>query len=172
MMHNCSFRLVSGCVLAVLSAFAVGSGCRTPKQSPQLTLVERLYQDFAFETSDSAPPPGVESLEDQPKAVLERYFDPKLSELLIRDRECAARTGSICNLDASILWDSQDPAGTKASIRPGDSPETVFVTLTHFNGQSSRLTFILVKSGSGWKISDIHYGSGRQSLKTMLSRHP
>jgi hypothetical protein len=107
---------------------------------------------------------------DQPQAVLSKYFDDRLVELWLADRRCAARTGEICKLDFSPIWDSQDPAGTFIRIVPTGDSSVVHVEHRHPAEKEPRtLEYRLVSTRRGWRIRDISR-RGEWSLLQLLAR--
>jgi hypothetical protein len=137
----------------------------------RLDPVERLYRDFAWEAVIDQPVSTPTFLE-QPDAVWLRYLSPRLVELLRRERDCAARTHEICQLDFDPIWASQDPGATQLTIVEGDAPDVALVTFMHpADGQRIRLTFSLVSGAEGWSIDDIHYQVG-SSLRALLESTP
>jgi hypothetical protein len=60
-------------------------------------IVTRLYHDYAFSAVlDFNAPYG--PVENEPRRVLEKYFDATLTEDLLRDQRCAVQSGGVCNL--------------------------------------------------------------------------
>ncbi|MCU0618213.1 MAG: hypothetical protein MUD17_14170 [Gemmatimonadaceae bacterium] len=104
------------------------------------------------------------------RAQLARYFDGRLLDLWLRDRECVTRQREICNLDFAPLWDSQDPAGTTVRVLAGDRANHVVVELRQpASAEVVRLQFELVRSAVGWRIRDISKPTV-WSLVDLLSR--
>jgi hypothetical protein len=143
--------IVPALLLAAASpAFATDSAVQT---------VARLYRDFAWEAVMA--PPNARGLAQQPRAVLRRYFTPKLASALAADAACAARRREICALDFAPLWASQDPAAQDLSVTGGAGPGQVRVTFTYgATGQSIRLNFQLAPTKAGWRVADITYPTG------------
>lgn len=50
-----------------------------------------------------------QSIVEQKKVILEKYFDKQLSSLITRDNLCKQRTQEICKLDFDPIYASQDP---------------------------------------------------------------
>jgi hypothetical protein len=134
--------------------------------SPQVAIVTKLYQDFAFEAVLEEPTPENALFTEQPRQVLLRYFTLKLADLLLRDERCTTTTREICRLDFMPLWGNQDPIGSAVSVQPGTSPDIVIVRLR--SSSSSQITYHLTKTSAGWRIRDIAYEKGRASLKEIL----
>ena len=154
-------------VLVVLGTARCGDAAAA--SSPQVALVARLYQRFAYEAVLQRPPqPGLRS---QPRRRLQRYFTPGLSGLLRRDQRCVERSGAVCRLDFLPLWDSQDAAGTAVDVEPGATPDRVRVTL-HGRGASRRVVYRLVRLRRGWRIHDIDYAGRTRTLRGLLGAPP
>jgi hypothetical protein len=134
---------------------------------PPAETISRLYEDFAWEAvvaSSNAP-----SLAQQPKAVLLGYFTPELATALAADDACAKQRHEICALDFAPLWASQDPAAQELQISPGATPSHVTVRYTYpSTGEVISLDYTLLRTKSGWRVSDILYPSG-DSLARLLS---
>jgi hypothetical protein len=126
-----------------------------------------MYKDFAWEIAPDHPEkPG---LIDQPRAVLSRYFDDSLTNLILEDRACAEKAQAVCHLDFSPIWDSQDPGAKDLKVSATNDPAVVKVTFRYpGNGELMTLTYPMAKTKSGWRIHDITYAS-HESLRTILS---
>jgi len=135
-------------------------------------VVADLYRQFAWEAVISTPELGELGLLDQPKQVLQRYFTPEITELILRDRSAAEKTGEVPRLDFLPLWDSQDPAAVDLRIALGSSPNGVLVTFSRPNSAGPvRISYRLSKLAAGWRIADIEY-SGGYSLAKILRSSP
>ncbi|WIT11540.1 hypothetical protein PFX98_22040 [Paucibacter sediminis] len=129
--------------------------------------VVRLYRDFAWEAVIDEPIAGRGFLTES-DAVWSRYFSPRLVKLLRDDRQCVSRTREICKLDFSPIWASQDPGAARLKVVLGETPATVNVSFDYpGNGKRIGMKILLVRSGAGWLIDDIHYPDGQQ-LKKIL----
>jgi hypothetical protein len=129
-------------------------------------VVSQLYKDFAWEAApDHAEKPG---LIDQPRAVLQRYFDDNLTNLILADRACAERTHEVCRLEFSPIWDSQDPAASGLKVSATKEPGVVKVTFRDPESHDvTELTYRMTKTQMGWRVHDIAYKS-HESLQTLL----
>jgi hypothetical protein len=154
-----------GVFLAMLS---LAPAClAAPSISPQVAIVAKLYQDFAFEAVLEEPEPENALFIDQSRHALLRYLTPKLADLLLRDRKCSETTHEICRLDFAPLWGNQDPVGAGVQVTPGATSETVNVRLRYFSS-TSQLTYHLTHTAAGWRISNISYEEGRMTLSEIL----
>ena len=104
--------------------------------------------------------------------LLDRYFDSALLALYLKDqREAKSEVGRI---DGDPLYNAQDIEINDFSIsapektgpsRPGMEAR---VTVRFKNlGKPARLEYLLSRTASGWRISDIRYDDGT-SLKKIL----
>ena len=132
-------------------------------------VVSQLYKDFAWETvPDHAEKPG---LIDQPRAVLRRYFDDGLTNLILEDRACAERTHEICRLDFSPIWDSEDPGATGLKVSATKDPSVVRVTFRYpGSNELMDLSYRMTKTKDGWRIHDIAYHSHASLLSLLRAK--
>lgn len=105
----------------------------------------------------------------QPREVLARYFDGRLTDLILKDRACVKAFG-LCALDFSPIWDSQDPAGTTVRISTEMALEEVTVRLSNPTLKApTRLTYRVVKTAAGYRISNLLFEDpSRPSLLKLL----
>ena len=157
-------------ILAILAAFLVAHGltAQQAKVTGAVITVRKLYSDFACEAVIDEPDcDSRHQLLDQPRRILEGYFDAALVRLWVANRACK-RDG--CGIDFLPIWDSQDPAGTFIRILPTADSTTVDVELRHPYYKDPRvLRYTLVRTVAGWRIHDIAKGSS-WSLLDLLSR--
>jgi hypothetical protein len=131
-------------------------------------LVEKLYRQFAWEAIMSGPEFRQPGLIDQPESVLEQFFTPGITKLLLKDRAEAAAAGEVGRIDFLPLWASQDPSASDLSIGAGTEPNTVTVGFLPLGAESrTELVFIVEETPSGLRIADIEY-PGAYSLATLL----
>ena len=163
--------LVAAGIALWTTALPVGAQQKHP--SAAVALVRQLYTDFACEAVVDEPECDPHhQFVDQPRAMLSKYFDDRLVQLWLADRQCAARSHEICKLDFSPIWNSQDPAGTTVRIRSTNNADVVNVEVYH--GPSSAkavLHYTLAKTPAGLRIRDISRGK-EWSLVSLLSQTP
>jgi hypothetical protein len=168
--------IASMLVFNLVCTFAADRPARFEKPED---VVAWLYRDFGWECFFSRPF-AEDALIDQPRAVLERYFDAKLSDLIIRDRAYVERTKEVGHIDFVLLFGSQDPEGVgDLRIERLAGMNKVNVVYDQ-NGESDimEMQFDMLKTSNGWRISDILYdlrksgvGSGiKFSLRELLSQ--
>jgi len=136
-------------------------------------IVTRLYHDYAFSAVLEFNAP-YEPVENEPRRVLEKYFDATLVEDLLREQRCAVRSGGICNLDFQPMWNSQDQAATTVeNIEDLPKAGDVRVTLNYNQtNQKGQITYHVVKTKQGWRIHDVEteYWSLREILHGKLKK--
>jgi len=100
-------------------------------------------------------------------ALLDRYFDPALLQLYLKDKREAK--GEVGRLDGDPLYNAQDMEIKDFSV---SAPEMIGgearVTVNFKNlDKPTRVVFMLSRTANSWKISDIRYDDG-SSLKKIL----
>ena len=102
------------------------------------------------------------------KRLQERFFDENLARLIWKDLTETPQD-MVGRLDFDPLYNAQDIRITRfrvgATSLAGDKA-TVPVTFLNYDRKES-LKFLLVKTASGWKISNIDYGTGYDLLKIL-----
>ncbi len=98
----------------------------------------------------------------------EQFFDERLAGLIWKDLT-ETPEGEIGHIDGDPLFNAQDMKITRfrvgAATVEGDSA-TVPVTFMNYD-QRVTITFRLVKTAAGWKISNILYGDGSDFVKIL-----
>jgi len=155
-------------LLAVFTISIATLSAAPPPSGPD-AVVSQLYKDFAWETvPDHAEKPG---LIDQPRAVLRRYFDDGLTNLILEDRACAERTHEICRLDFSPIWDSEDPGAAGLKVSATKDPSVVRVTFRYpGSNELMDLSYRMTKTQDGWRIHDIAYHSHASLLSLLRAK--
>lgn len=157
-------------ILALVFAGTSATYAAPTAKSDPVQVVAQLYRDFAWEAIVHSPDWDGHALLDQPRAVLEQYFDSNLTTLILRDRECVAKTREICQLDFSPIWASQDPGASELNIAAGPSPDVVNVRFRYpGDGTKIELFYRLVETDAGWRIADIRYDRDWTLLSTLSS---
>lgn len=139
----------------VFGAFTYAA--RSNQDDTPEVVVQTLYRDFGWElVSENS---SKKLLIAQPIEVLNRYFTPKLAELIRKDRNHYIKTKDLGHLDFDLLCGSQDPDGI-TNMRIAGTPGKDVVTVTYDqNGEKDvmKIQFKTQRSKSGWRISDVHY---------------
>jgi len=148
--------------LLVLPAFA-----HAAPAAPGTAIVARLYHDYAWETVMAEPGDEFTTLMLEPRETLQRYFDPKLADLIAQDAECAARTQEVCKLDFMPIWGGQDPGARGLAVSAADAANHVHVRF-EYPGEDApiELTYTVAQGPDGWRITDIA-GSGWDLLEIL-----
>ncbi|MGZ5199708.1 MAG: DUF3828 domain-containing protein [Telluria sp.] len=161
--------------LAVIAAFAfplfsATSSHAAPTES-EAGVVAKLYKDYAWEAIATQPDLFGEGLAGASKAQLERYFAPKMTQLLLADSACQVRRGEICNLDFDLLFDSQDPRVADLDLQRLASGRVRVQFKDPVTDKMTVIEFKLAVRNGRWRIADIIYQKHpQQSLKEILSR--
>lgn len=153
-------------LVGVLLTIFVTQALAAPTTS-QVALVAKLYRDFSFEAILAEPRLENSDFVEQPRSVLLQYLEPKLADLILRDRACVAATHEICRLDFAPLWGNQDPAGAEVRVAPGATANTVVVSI-RYGSTTTQLLYYLSRTAKGWRIRNISYESGRFTLIDIL----
>jgi hypothetical protein len=141
-------------------------------------VVSSLYRDFAWEAVISSPDDSVNlfgpSLEGQPKAILEKYFDEEIASLFIKNEDCEKKNvGEECSLDFDPIFASQDSSASDLTIKAIDSTRVEVMFTYPSNGQKIKIEYVTKKTLRGWRIVDIIYPSkNNESLKKILLKNP
>ena len=102
------------------------------------------------------------------KRLQERFFDANLANLIWKDLT-ETPPDMVGHLDFDPLYNAQDIHITRfrigAATLEGDKA-TVPVTFQNYD-RKENLKFIMTKTATGWKISNIDYGSGYVLLKIL-----
>jgi hypothetical protein len=129
-------------------------------------VVRALYRDYPVEGRAKRLPFWNESRE-----VLARYFDPRLTGLLLADQACQARGHFMCDITFNLLCACQagHPSGYRfcRSRRGTEWVEVRFMLL----GEERSLAVLTTKSAAGWRISDLVFPEGG-SLVDLLDHPP
>jgi hypothetical protein len=102
------------------------------------------------------------------KKYHEQFFDQKLAGLIWKDLT-ETPEGEVGHIDGDPLFNAQDMKITKFDVGAGTiegDNATVPVTFMNFD-QKVEITFRLVKTDAGWKISNILYGDGSDFVKIL-----
>jgi hypothetical protein len=158
-------------IFTLLVACASAAHGEPNTKSGAVQVVAQLYRDFAWEAIIDEPEWVGHDLLDQPRSVLEGYFDHNLATLILKDRQCATQTHEICRLDFSPIWASQDPGASETKIIAGATPDIVSVKFRYpGDGSKIEMSYRLIKTNVGWRIADIRYSSGSTLLSILTAK--
>ena len=93
--------------------------------------------------------------------LVTKYFSERLAQLIWKD--AVKSKGEVGALDFDPLYDAQDFDIKKFSLRKSKSEKDSAEVIASFEnmGHKTEITFSLVLTKAGWKISDIKYADGR-----------
>ena len=158
-LQSMTFRRALFISIVFISAICFGDD--TKKSSPE----EFLRSLYNFHQPGKETPDWFGD-----KQTLSKYFDKELTDLFIKDDECAKREEGVCNLDFDPIYAAQDfdkeTTNLQIAAAAGQS-DSFNVTFTNLGTRT--LVYKLMNTPSGWRISDIKYSEG-PSLKEILSR--
>jgi hypothetical protein len=102
------------------------------------------------------------------RKLQQRFFDQNLAGLLWKDLT-ETPEDEVGRLDFDPLYNAQDTHITRfrigAPALEGDKA-TVLVTFNNYD-RKENLKFLMTKTATGWKISNIDYGEGSDLLKIL-----
>ena len=162
-----------------LATFAVAAGSLgiTACSPPPLTrdtpaaLITQLYEDYAWEvvTTSSAR----NTLMDEPIAVLSKYFDDNLAQLIARDHECRVRTKEVCTLNGSPIWQSNDPEAFDLSVATNDSTSVTVSFRRRYPQPIDTMVNVryrMTRTPQGWRVVDILSDDGESLVQTLSAQ--
>jgi hypothetical protein len=156
-----TYFLICG-LLVMLPKTAVLAEPQTAK-----ALVAQLYKAYAWE-EDASSNSNRRTLVQEPREVLTQYFDNKLTGLILKEQACVKKTKEICGLDFPPIWASQDPSvSKKLNISTTNNPEIIVVAIHYVENKPLKLTYHVVETKAGLRISDIEYSNSPSLLKIL-----
>jgi hypothetical protein len=156
-------------LLIGLSSAGVGRAQKVAPQSPQsltpaagspAAVVKELYR---IHKNGNGP-----LFTKKGKRYYEQFFDAKLAGLIWKDLT-ETPVGEVGRIDGDPLYNAQDMKITRFSVGAGTvegDSATVPVTFMNYD-QKVKITFKLLKTDAGWKISNILYGDDSDFLKIL-----
>jgi hypothetical protein len=106
--------------------------------------------------------------EKQGRRLQLKFFDAKLAALLWKDLS-ETPEGELGHLDFDPLYNAQDTQIKSFRVGPPSikgGAASVPVTFVNFE-QKVKIVFRLVRTGGGWKVSNIEYGGGSDLVKIL-----
>jgi len=96
--------------------------------------------------------------------VVTRYFSDPLAQLIWKD--AVTSKGEVGALDGDPLYNAQDMDIKKFALHPAKAGKDSAVVIASFEniGKKTIITFDLVLTKEGWKVSDIKYADGTHLL--------
>jgi Protein of unknown function (DUF3828) len=145
--------------LCVLPGAAWAQGqAQSQGQAPRDTLTPEAFLRGIY-----TPYPD-HNFKGQPFWQVDRFFAPELARTIEADMREAKRRGEVPKLDGDPFVDAQDWDIAKLSISvTADGPKAVGLVSFENLGKPTQITLDLVRTGAGWRISDIEAPSGKLS---------
>ncbi len=130
----------------------------TPASSPE-SVVSDLYK---LEASKHGP-----FFQTKDHGVVTKYFADPLAQLIWKD--AVTSKGEVGALDFDPLYGSQDHDIKKFSLRKSKSEQDAAEVIASFEnmGRKTNITFSLVLTKAGWKISDIKGADGKHLIRLL-----
>ena len=105
-----------------------------------------------------------EGFQGQPYWQVSRFFVPELARIMEADMRDAKRRGEVPKLDGDPFIDAQDWDIDKLAISVRtEGPKAIGMVSFENQGKPTEITLDLVRTGVGWRISDIKSPSGKLS---------
>jgi hypothetical protein len=125
--------------------------------------LEKIYAAYKGKNSKGIP------LDSD--AMLQRYFEPSLAALMIKDRKDAAKRGDIPELDGDPFINAQDWEIGPVDIVVRDiAPDKASATVTFRNLKvQTTAAYDLVRLKDGWRIADITW-DGKDTLRGLFAK--
>jgi hypothetical protein len=163
--HMNMIRFVQVLLILASSLVAVSASSGLADDATPQSFLKRIYQPY--QRSDKALDIGSEA-----KAA--RYFTPDLARRIGADVAEAAKRNEVGRLDFDPFIGGQDwaPRKIELKVNPGPAPDHASGTASFMPlGEKKRtvVTLDLVKTPSGWRISDIHWQGQSDSLLKILT---
>jgi hypothetical protein len=151
----------SAAAVAALAAMLAVSPAQAQSAPEPVRIVRQLYAPYIADQL------GKGALD-----LIKPHAAPELRWLIAREEACAKKRQGICNIDADVLTDSQDPQvkSIQTAVRDASGAAmTVRVTFRHVGSAKDTVVDIpFVKAGERWQITDVRGVSTRSSLAAML----
>lgn len=106
--------------------------------------------------------------EKQGRKQQQKFFDQKLAALIWKNLS-ETPEGEVGNIDFDPLFNSQDAQIKNFRVGAADTngnTATVPVTFMNYD-QKVKITFRLVNTKAGWKVSNIDYGGGMDFVRIL-----
>lgn len=159
----CSFLLVSAVACSKEPAQSPAPASTTAAAAPVVPArdAEKLVAEL-YRANDAQRDPFFQT---DSRALLDKYFETSLADLIWKDALDAK--GEVGALDFNPLYDAQDVEPKNLVVHEAqDDAGTVRVPVSFESyGEKRQLTYVLVRAGEAWKISDILYADGRTLRK-------
>lgn len=145
--------------------WALAALCTLPAAAAAQTTATRDTKPTpeAFLRGIYTPYPN-QDFKGQPFWQVDRFFAPDLARAIEADMREAKRRGEVPKLDGDPFVDAQDWDIAKLAISvKTDGPKATGLVSFENQGKPTEITLDLVRTGVGWRISDIKSPSGTLS---------
>jgi len=125
--------------------------------APRLVAADSSAHDFVAAIYDTYVSKDRNGLALDSNAKLQRYFEPSLAALMIKDRNQASRRGEVGILDFDPFVDAQDWQISDLAIAVEDGGSGKARATVKFKNEDKPSTVVLelVKIGKAWKIGNV-----------------
>lgn len=147
-------------LVATLAAPALAQAAKPPAPAPD-AVVRALYQHYL----DTRPDEAVEFNYTDP-AVAQDYFDPALARLIVADGK---RDEARLDFDPFVDGQEFEIKSVDLETKPVSSKEAQVAARFDNFDEKKVITYKMVRTRSGWRIADVLWGEGRDSLRKLLS---
>ena len=149
-------------VLAVLAALPVQAWAQGQGQEQSGPPKDTLTPE-AFLRGIYTPYPN-HDFKGQPFWQVDRFFAPDLARAIEADMREAKRRGEVPRLDGDPFVDAQDWDIAKLAISvKTEGPKAIGVVSFENQGKPTEIKLDLVRTGMGWRITDIKWPNGTLS---------
>jgi len=142
----------AACTLVVTGGFISGSTAATPAMTADATaktFVTKIYDAYKGKSS--------RGISIASEAEIQRYFEPWLAALIIKDGKAAAKRKDAPSLDFDPFVDGQEWELSDVNVGVSDAPPDKAIATVSFKnfGMPTKIVVNLVKTKSDWRIANI-----------------
>lgn len=130
-----------------------------PSADPE-SLIRALYRHYLETTPDSYV-----AFDYTNPTIAKEYFDPALTKLVVADGK---REQSRLDFDPFVNGQEFEIKSVEYETKPSGKEAMVNARFTNFD-QDTLVIYKLVRTPAGWRIADVLWAGGGNSLKKMLS---
>lgn len=145
-------------VLVALGALPVPAWAQAQSEPPKDTVTPEAFLRGIY-----TPYPN-QDFKGQPFWQVDRFFAPDLARAIEADMREAKRRGEVPKLDGDPFVDAQDWDIAKLAISvQAEGPTATGLVSFENQGKPTEIKLDLVRTGMGWRITDIKAPSGTLS---------
>ena len=140
----CALVVTGGFISRGMAAAPAVTADATPK-----TFVTKIYDSYKGKNSKGISIAG--------EAEIQRYFEPSLAAMIIKDGKAAAKRKDAPSLDFDPFIDGQEWELADVNVAVSDAPpDKAVATVTFKNfGMPTKIVVNLVRTKSDWRIANI-----------------